>query len=223
MTYTPCLTDIYHGNQLTGSAFADEIPYFKQAISAGRPLLMHKLSQGSGFCDPLAKSRLTAFAAAGGLCGGYHFWTATDTPEAQVGCFMKARGAIDLPLVLALDFEPIAGTQIAEQSASMMVNALRQILGEWPLLYTGRWSIAPIPMDNLPSCPVWLAEYKVGVLDGGYTMPAGWDFPPTFIQYTDGTVGESPGAVPGIGVVDQSAFNGTVAEAVTWWQEHKRV
>ncbi len=220
MTYQPCAFDIFHGDPLSGVTFADDVQLFDQAKTAGWPMMWHKLSQGAGFVDPRAVGRLRVAVAAGMLIGGYHFMTLTDSIGAQVGNFMRVRGQIDAPMVLALDFEPLQASAHAEKMASAFVNDLHRILGKWPLLYTGRWSVAPIPLDNLPCCPIWLAAYTSVALTSP-AMPDGWDFAPTWVQYSDGVAGPNPQTIPGIGAVDQSAFNGSLDEALAWWKEQQ--
>ncbi len=203
--------DLFHGDPLASSTFAGDTSLFKKAYVAGWIGYIEKLTQGAGYVDPLAVGRLRAATAVSGiLLGGYHYMTLTDTVSAQVANFMFAVGRVDHPLMLVLDFETTP-SRVAEGMASEFVNAIRIKTGHWPVLYTGRWTITPIPMDNLPACDLWLPEY------GTHPIP-----PPGFSswklhQYSDGTAGPNPVDIPGIGKVDQSEFNGTIDELRVWW------
>jgi hypothetical protein len=216
-----CLYDLYHVDPLPGHTYAEIVPSLNQAAAAGWPLFMHKLSQGL-FADPAGVGRLQAAGSSmvSGI-GGYLFMTTTNSAASQIAMFMKQRGLVGAKLVNMLDFEPASPNRAAERIASAIVNGLHDIFGVWPLLYTGRWSITPIPLDNLPACPLMLAEYGTAPIP-----PPKWG-PPVWHQYSDGAVGPDPVDIPGIGLVDQSEFLGgrafagrtpTLPDALAWWQ-----
>jgi len=210
-TMTRCCFDLFHGDPLAGATFADDVPLFRNALEAGWVAMFHKLTQGAGFSDQLGAGRLHAAVQAGLSVGGYHFMTQTDSVSSQVANFMRGVGRAPSPLLLCLDFEPIDASGTAEKMASQFVNAIRMATGKWPVLYTGRWDIDPIPLDNLPACPLWLSEYGTNPV-----LPA--TFKSWFLhQYSDGTVGPEPVDIPGIGLVDQSEFEGSTADLVRQW------
>lgn len=206
-----CMYDLYHLDPWARAGL-------RVAAAAGWPLFVHKLSQGM-FADPKGVGRLNAALTPGsgvqGI-GGYLYMTATDSPAAQVAAFMQQRARVGGKLINILDFEPSVPSGAAERMASEIVNALHAVHGVWPMLYTGRWDITPIPMDNLPACPLWLAEYGVAPIP-----PARWS-PPIWHQYSDGTAGPHPVDIPGIGRVDQSEFLGSTSlvDAIAWWMVH---
>jgi hypothetical protein len=134
---TRCVFDLYHGDPLSGASFMGDVPLFRQAYAAGWVAVFHKLTQGSGFTDPLAAGRLQAAALADLQVGGYHCMTLTDSVSSQVANFMMAVGKAPSPLLLCLDFEPVDASGTAETMASEFVNAVRMATGVWPVLYTG--------------------------------------------------------------------------------------
>jgi lysozyme len=210
---TRCCYDLFHGDSLSGLSYNSDIALFQEAYDAGWIAMIHKLSQGAGFVDPRGVGRLRAAAQVPGkLLGGYHFMTLSDPVAAQVGNFLHAAGRVGVPLLLVLDFETIPSGE-AEAMASEFVNALRLKSGVWPVLYSGRWEITPTALDNLPACPLWLAEYGTRPIP-----PPGWtDW--VLHQYSDGRVGPGPVDIPGIGFVDQSEFAGTLDELRAWWMK----
>lgn len=211
---TRCCFDLYWQEDLPGN---NDLQRFQKAYNAGWIGFIHKLSQGASFRDPKAAFRLSQASMVTGvygrmLLGGYHFMTPTDRVAAQVGNFMRAHTATAESLMLVLDFEPKKGSAQAEEMASEFVDAIRAITGQLPVLYTGRWDVAAIPMDNLPSCDLWLAEY------GTNPIPPWKDDAFKLHQYSDGKVGPNPVNIPGIGYVDQSEYAGTLSECTDWWR-----
>lgn len=213
-----CLYDLYHLDPLPGATYAGIVPSLNQAASSGWPLFLHKLNQGL-FDDPKGVGRLSAAMMPGSNVvgiGGYMFVTMTESAATQVAAFVRQRTLVGHPLVNMVDFEPVPASTAAERLASDIVNALHSRYGMWPLLYTGRWNIAPIPLDNLPACPLMLAEYGTNPVP-----PKGWP-PPIWHQYSDGTAGPHPVDIPGVGFVDQSEFLGSdnLNDAISWWRAH---
>jgi lysozyme len=209
--------DLSHNNLLAASSYAQDALLFAQAKGANWVAMMHKLTQGATFVDPVALGRYGAAVQAGLLVGGYHYMTTTDPVPAQVANFMQAVGkakAVAGTFVLCLDFEPSPATNAAEQMADAFVTAIRSVTGQWPLLYTGRWDIPSVALrGNLPACPLWLAEYGTNPV-----VPAGfrnW----CLHQYSDGKTGPNPVTIPGIGAVDQSEYAGSLDELAAWWNK----
>jgi lysozyme len=214
MTPTRSMFDLSHNNPLPTSTYAGDIPLFGQAKGAGWVAMMHKLTQGQGFVDPVALGRIGAANTAGLLLGGYHYMDTTPV-AGQVANFMHVAGlakAISANFVLCLDFEPGDASDDSTAMANEFVTAVQAATGTWPLLYTGRWDVAPnVTGTNLPACPLWLAEYGTNPVP-----PPGW-INWMFHQYSDGSVGPNPANIPGIGSVDQSEYPGSIEELSTWW------
>jgi lysozyme len=225
MQPTRCLFDLSHNNPLPASTYAGDLPLFQQAMRGGWIALMHKLSQGASFQDPVAIGRLKMAAQAGLLIGGYHFMTA-DPISSQVANFMQVAGQIEAAIgsasfVLALDNEPGSSnpatgmstpTAQTDAAAAEFVTAVYHATGAWPLVYGGRYNFfSSATCGNLLACPLWLAEYGTDPV-----CPTGW-INWIFHQYSDGQQSPNPVTIPGVGAVDQSEYAGSVEELVTWW------
>jgi GH25 family lysozyme M1 (1,4-beta-N-acetylmuramidase) len=182
---------------------------FVKAKAAGIAAVILKATEGVDFVDPTFAVRRVTAAASGLLVGAYHFFDTAD-PIAQAAFFMEYAGAVPL---LALDFEPSPMSVTSQNRAAVFVTTVRARLGRWPLLYTGRWQVAPAN-PNFSQCPLWLAEYGSKPV-----CPPGWS-KWTLWQHTDGRVGSAPRPVPGIGPCDRSRFDGTVAALASWWNTH---
>jgi GH25 family lysozyme M1 (1,4-beta-N-acetylmuramidase) len=212
---TPCVFDISHHNPLPSATYAGDDPLFAQAKGAGWIAVLHKLTQGAMFVDPVALGRIASAARVGLLTGGYHYLT--DEPLAvQVANFMHVVGqarAVSPSFVCMLDFEPTAASADSTRMADQFVSAVRSVTGRWPLLYTGRWDVSPetVATTSLPACPLMLSEYGTNPV-----CPIGW-VNWNIHQYSDGKVGPTPVSIPGIGYVDQSVFAGSRDELPAWW------
>ena len=75
----PCVVDISHHNLVLD---------LEAAAAAGICAVIHKASQGCGYCDPNYASRRALARAAGLLWGAYHFNDGRDV-EAQVDWFLR--------------------------------------------------------------------------------------------------------------------------------------
>ncbi len=213
---TPCVFDLYHGDPLSGLDYADDTPLFVKALMAGWPWLIHKLTQGVTEQDPLAIGRLAAAARASLLLGVYHFMT-DETVTNQVANLMHqlglARAAIaPAKLVVIIDNEPDPATTATDAAASAVASAVRSITGQWPIVYGNRYNFhSAKTVGSLAMCKLWLAEYGTNPIG-----PSPWgNFPSMMVplhQYSDGTVGPNPVNIPGIGLVDQSTFAGSLAD-----------
>jgi lysozyme len=180
------------------------------AEAGGMMVHLMKATQGSGataFVDPTFVARAAATPAAGLLPGAYHYFDATD-PGAQAALFLNV--AASLPK-LALDLEPDQASETMQNNAAVFVQLVYQATGEWPLLYTGRWSVVAPVNPILFNCPLSLAEYGNNPI-----CPPGWSEWKLW-QHTDGRVGSFVAPVPGIGACDRSRFAGTPAELAQWW------
>jgi lysozyme len=183
---------------------------FAQAKAAGMAAVILKATQGIGFVDPTFASRAMAANAAGLLVGSYHFFDTSD-PTAQAGYFLATVARTGVPMLLALDFEPSATNQTVESNAAVFLSTVKSMIGTWPVLYTGRWDVAPAQPDFL-QCALWLAEYGSSPV-----CPPGWSEWKLW-QHTDGEIGSGVVPVPGIGRCDRNRFAGMVSQLSEWWR-----
>lgn len=182
---------------------------FVQAKAAGIAAVILKATQGIDFVDPTFASRVVEANAVGLLVGAYHFFDASDA-TAQAGYFLATVGRTGVPMLMALDFEPSATSQAIESNAAVFLSTAKMMVGSWPVLYTGRWDVAPAQL-GFEQCALWLAEYGSNPV-----CPPGWSEWKLW-QHTDGQIGSAVVPVAGIGPCDRSRFAGTIAQLGQWW------
>jgi len=178
--------------------------------AAGLHGVIHKATQGTSYVDPMLELNRTSALGAGCRFGTYHF--GTDENGADQARFYLATVGPKKGELLALDFEN-SGAAMSIQDARMFVQTVHEVVGRWPVIYTGFWAKDLLKGQSdeiLARCSLWLAEYgPVAVLPPGWTAWALW-------QYTDGMV---PAAVvtPGIGHCDRDRFQGSDSEFEAFW------
>ena len=182
---------------------------FVQAKAGGIVAVILKATQGTSFVDPTFASRAVEASDAGLLLGGYHFFDNSD-PTAQAGYFLATVARTGMQMLMALDFEPSATSQTIENNAAVFVSTVKMGTGSWPVLYTGRWAVAPA-QPGFRECPLWLAEYGASPI-----CPPGWAEWKLW-QHTDGQVGSGVAPIPGVGRCDRDRFAGTIPELAGWW------
>jgi lysozyme len=116
-----------------------------------------------------------------------------------------------IPMLMALDFEPSATTQMTENDAAVFLSTVKATVGSWPVLYTRRWDVAPA-QPNFQQCALWLAEYGASPV-----CPPGWSEWKSW-QHTDGQSGSGVVPVPGIGRCDRNRFADAVSQLGQWWR-----
>jgi lysozyme len=94
------------------------------------------------------------------------------------------------------------------------VTHVEKATGRFPGLYSGALIKSALGSKKdalLANCWFWLAQYGPAAV-----VPANW---PTWTmwQYTDGTAGQPPHEVDGIGKCDRDRFNGTEAQLHALW------
>jgi lysozyme len=182
---------------------------FTQLKAGGIAAVILKATQGIDFVDPTFASRAVTAHAGGLLVGAYHYFDASE-PTAQAGYFLATIARTGVPMLMALDFEPNAANPTSEDRAAVFLTAVKTMLGRWPVLYTGRWAVAPAN-PSFSQCALWLAEYGTSPI-----LPPGWSEWKLW-QYTDGRIGSSVAPAPGVGPCDRSRFAGSTAQLSTWW------
>jgi lysozyme len=190
-----------------------DVTSWSEVAADGIVAIINKCTQGLGFVDPTYAERQTAAKAAGLLWGAYHFGQGADGVQ-QAEYFLQHANAAPNDL-LVLDFEQnTSGASMTLQQAEQFVTYVQQQRGRWPVLYGGSYLIQELggaANSTLSSCPLWLAAY-----DSNPQVPPGWSAW-TLWQYTDGTHGNPPYSVNGVGNCDRDQFNGTLQQLQAFW------
>lgn len=192
------------------------------AKNAGLVGFFHKATQGVSFADPKYGKRIQIGKELGLLMGAYHFGSA-EPVETQVDTFIALLQKYGIKgIVPILDWEPNSdkkqGTMSREQ-AIQFIELIYQKIGVYPMIYGGYWILLQLAdeknTETFSKAPLWQGFYSASLdyLDGIWNTWSFW-------QYTDGTLGPEPHEMTGIGKVDRNTFNGSYADAVTFWQKH---
>lgn len=186
---------------------------FPAASADGIVALFHKATEGMTFIDPSYAARRQRALDAGLLWGAYHFGTAAADGATQARRFLDVAQPAEQTLVV-LDFEENKGNTMTLDQAHQFIMTVRDALGRFPGLYCGsfvkellRGGTDPV----LANCWLWWAEYRSVA-----SIPANWN-QYTFWQYTDGTHGDPPHQVQGIGACDRDKFNGDANALRQFW------
>ncbi len=193
-----------------------------KARNAGVRAVIHKASEGATFQDPAYRKRRKDALAAGLLWGAYHFSSSRPANE-QADNFLAATQsgdpAVDNTATLfCLDFEPSSsGPDMTLEQAQAFVVRVKEKTGRWPMIYGGNMLRDAVQAHGadpiLKNCPLWYARYR--------SQPVGipTDTWPHFIlwQYTDGSLGPSPHAFPGLDAGDRDCYAGTEAQLKAAW------
>jgi lysozyme len=180
---------------------------FQQIKVNGIIGVIHKATESTQFVDAEYADRRRAAVSAGLLFGSYHF-AAQGDPKGQADHYLDIADSTDL---MVLDFEPNAqdGTMTLAE-AETFVTRIHDQTDRFPGLYSGESFINDQLGNNtgtiLKKCFLWIAKFSA-------TRPS---LPPAFPtltlwQYTDGSAGPQPHAVPGVGRCDRDMFNGDEA------------
>jgi len=190
---------------------------FEKAVQNGMKGVLHKASQDTNFIDSMYRKNKAKAQAAGLLWGAYHFGTGSNG-TAQADYFLdlvQADG--DTLLVLDLERNPLKSeTTMGLKQAHDFIQRIQEKTGKYPGLYGGsliRKLLGNKKDDIFGKCWLWLSEYADHA-----KVPASWQ-QWTMWQYTDGTIGPNPLAIPGIGKCDRNLFNGNATELQAFWKE----
>ncbi len=193
----------------------NEVTSFAQVKSGGILGVVHKATQGTNSTDPTYASRRPQALAAGLWWGAYHFGTNADgAAQAQHFLSVVNPGPTDL---IALDFEENGSDQMTVAQAEQFVTTVYDQTGRYPGFYSDSLigSLLGSGVNTtLRQCWFWRAEYGASPI-----VPPTW---PTWTmwQYTDGTHGDGPHSVPGIGgpgTCDRDKFNGSLQGLTRLW------
>lgn len=197
----------------------DDVASWSQAANAGVVAVIHKASQGLTFTDPAYPTRRLDVAREGLLWGAYHFATGTDGTH-QADHFL-ASVIPDKDTFVALDLERNPdGPTVNLNQARDFIRRIRHALNRLPWGYgsdvlaeLAAQELRAYPDDPLLSlCPLWIARYSTNppILPPGFKRWLLW-------QYLAGENAGAHDALPGLGRVDRSRFNGDLAALKKVW------
>lgn len=165
--------------------------------------------------DPLFARNYPAAKAAGLLVGAYHWFKPGGSIEAQAQNIFRAVGRLapgSLPVALDVERDDVGpdgklntsdDVKATDAQVEELAARVEELTGKRPLVYSYRFYLDDRNIE-VPSCPLWHAEY---VADQPPTLAPGWSSW-TFHQYA-GNNGRFPGVV---GPVDLNRFNGSIDE-----------
>jgi lysozyme len=138
------------------------------------------------------------------------------TMYSQVEHFLTIATPDDQDLV-ALDFESSTDSpDMTINQARQFVSLIRNELGRFPVLYGSRLireGVGSSPDPVLGNCPLWYARYRsapIGIPTQVWPTYTLW-------QFTDGSNGNQPHRVDGIGRCDRNRYQGTTEELRAAW------
>jgi lysozyme len=217
-------------NTIVDLHHADALRDLDAAVrEGGMVALIHKVSQGKDWKDPLFEARAKAALDAGLLLGGYHFGSNSSHGAQQADYFLErlslALGTVTSDeVLLVLDWETNPDKKSGDMSvanARAFVERVHEVTGRWPVFYSyTHYLRARLPGCDpvLSKCPLWQAQY--GERPAKPASPT-WERLALW-QYTNGGAGPRdqtryPRSMPGLGGCDRSAFVGTVEQLRAWW------
>ena len=191
---------------------------FDKCQAAGIVAIIHKVTEGTFFVDPLYQQRKATAKARGFLWGGYHFSSGEDVAT-QVDKFLSNANFANDELI-ALDWEESSGSShppnMTLEQAVEFVTRVQAAAGRYPVLYGAglmRTALGTTPNATLANCPLWYARYAstpVGI-------PNTWQNY-TLWQYTEGE--DFNDNFPGVnngGACDRNKFDGTTDDLKRAW------
>lgn len=186
----PVAVDLYEG---------DKVDDFAAARAAGIELAVLKASEGRTGRDTTYQTRRDAARKAGLLVAAYHFSYAGNV-AAQVANFLAATaGDSDPGLRHVLDWEDYADSWLSIDDARIFLSAVDEATGKRTVLYASASflteRLGAARDGEFASHPLWIAAYRDSALPP--TPQVSWAAPILW-QFTDGTAGGFPRAVPGI-------------------------
>ncbi len=186
---------------------------WKAVRAQGARFAFVKMSEGSTYVNPYARTDIPAALAAGLYVGAYHFGRPRlplSTAVSDARRFAAQVGNVRLSGYLPpiLDIETNGGLSAANVTAwtKSFLSTLQAAIGRPPMVYSGSWFWRAY-MGNpsgFSKYPVWIADYEPK--NTGPTLFGDWTYS-SFWQYTDAA------KVSGItGGVDASWFHGTLTQ-----------
>lgn len=205
MVVNPMVCDLSHWDPATD---------YGKVKASGIVGVIYKATQGTSMSDDTYISQRRAAKAAGLLWGSYHFANSAKTSlQAQKYLSFASPEPEEL---FCLDWEDNGGDKMSASQVEEWITTVEEGLkrpGQC-VLYSGNTAKEALGSSKntfLGSRRLWLAQY------GMTPVPqASWS---TFWlwQYTDGRVGPTPHAIPGIGNCDINSYAGTSAQLTSEW------
>jgi len=161
--------------------------------------------EGTATPDSMFPTNWPNMKKAGLVRGAYHFFRASEDPDAQATAFVAAlqsAGGLevgDLPPVLDLESTDAQSVATVLSRALAWLSAVETKLGVRPIVYTGN-SMSSVVGSTFVSYKLWVAEYQVTCP----TMPGGWT---SWTFWQDSQTGSVPGVAGG---VDTNYFDGNL-------------
>ena len=175
--------------------------------NAGYEFAFIRISDGTGFHDPMFSTNWAGAQQAGLVRGIYQFFRPSEDVAAQADLVIAALGTPapgDLPPVIDVEATGNLSPSGVAASVRAWVDRVKAGTGVDPIVYTGKffWRDQVGGPTSFAGNPLWIAQYTTLCPD----LPAPWDTW-AFWQFTDA------GSVPGIsGGIDVDRFNGSLDE-----------
>lgn len=194
---------------LNGGPQGADVSYYQdEFVWTGRGLKFGyaRISDGTGFIDPVFEYNWSAMKSAGVLRGAYQFFRPNQDATAQANLMVQKVGKLgpgDMPAMI--DVEADGGQSPATIAAKIRtwIGIVEAGTGKRPVIYTGYYFWKDKVKDTgFGSYPLWIAAYG-----GCPQVPAGWsDW--TIWQYCDG---QKQYCTNGEGF-DRDVFKGSLAD-----------
>jgi len=208
MAIRPIVIDINHAD---GSSDGHDFIDFHRVYNSGVRGIIHKVTEGEHFVDPLYKSRKPKALVAGLLWGAYHFMRPGDIGN-QVSSFLSIVSGSAKDVRLMLDYED---EKLGLWQAERWLELVHMVTGQRPWLYGGGVLKEQLARRHTPS----LAQYPLVLAEYGEVakVPEPWK---KYVLWQRSGDGIGPGIhdIPGIGrKQDIDYFDGTDAELKLAW------
>jgi lysozyme len=204
------IIDIYHQNNID----------FERVRAAGIVAIIHKATEGTRLVDAEYSERKQKAKDMGFLWGAYHFSSGEQVTD-QVEHFLTVATPEESDLV-ALDFEASSeSSNMTIEHAHQFVTLIRNELGRFPVIYGGyllRDGVKHHADPILANCPLWYTRYRARPIGIPTQIWATY----TLWQFTDGSNGDPPHQVNGIGRCDRNRYQGTTEELHAAWPFTRR-
>jgi lysozyme len=188
---------------------------FEAAAADGLLGVVHKATEGLANSDLRYAERRPLAQSVGLFWGAYHLGHSLDG-AAQASHYLAVVGDTTAVLLM-LDLEvPPGDPGMGRVEAEIFVEAVYAATGRYPGIYSTPSYLAAIGAAQstvLSNCWLWMADYR---LVAEPEVPSPWKIW-TMWQYTDGTTGNEPRTVAGIGPCDRDKFNGELAGLHALW------
>jgi len=174
--------------------------------------VIYKATESDDYQDDTYPDARRQIKAAGLLFGAYHYFRPGPVGP-QVDNFLQWAKP-DEDLLLVLDHEE-EGCSLDD--AKEFLRQVESRTGQLPALYSGhiiKEQLGSKKDEFMSRVKLWLCQYGSDPEWPTATWKAPWLW-----QYTDGEVGPTPHAIPGIGDCDINSFQGNQAQLEASWAE----